>query len=531
MKPWLGYVLASTFVFALLGCRETQSTNNSVPAAASSTASASDQTTQVDPPGAPPSAKTFPVVEATPEPETISTKTDTVKPYWKGEPRNLVLITLDTTRADHLSCYGKIKDLTPRMDAFAESGALFLNSFAQVNQTNPSHVSIMSGVMALDHMVTDNKEKIRVKTDLLPEAFKRIGYSTAGFPSFAHVSAELGWRGFDEIEDIAPEMKNYHNAQQITDKAIHWLDRNGDKPFFIWVHYWDAHVPYIPPPQFAKKFYTGDPKAGDGPELRKQYPSIEHHTWLKGVKDIEYPRAMYKAEINFVDGNVGRIIDYLRKRNLTSKTGVIIVGDHGESLGEHEMYFNHTFAFENALRVPLIIRMPGFPSGVKVAESATHLDIMPTLAQLYGLTIHNDLKGISLVPSLQGQSDPNLIARTFFIHEGGNARQVIVRDGNLKVFYTMIRVYQYPPMDVLENEVWMFDLSKDPNELHDISKDHPDLVDKYRKIVEPWFEAKHKWLIQRVINRKAEGFKFSPKKLKALKELGYIDDDEEDDGP
>lgn len=441
-------------------------------------------------------------------------------------PPNLLLITLDTTRADHLSCYGGPAGLTPSLDKLAAEGTLFENAFSQTNQTNPSHVSIMSGVPALEHGVMNNYTPLPDNADLLSLAFRRAGRRTAAFPSSHHVSTILGWRGFDDIYDVPPVNDEFLSAREVTDRAVAWLGEHGARPFFMWVHYFDPHAPYQPPAEVAAQFYTTDPDAGAGPDLRQLHPSIRKHAWLAGVRDLAFPRVMYQAEIHETDAHLGRLLEQLDALGLQRSTGVVVVGDHGENLGEHEMYFNHYFVFEPALRVPLIVRMPGFPPGVRVAPRVGHLDIVPTLAELYGLTIHHRLGGVSLAASLRGQRSPALDERSVFVHEHGKNRQVAVRDGRFKIVYTIDDITaDRPPLRAAPGEVWVFDLESDPGELRNVAAEHADLVERHRARVRPWFELG----VQNETEQPAAPL--DERQRQSLKGLGYIDEDEGDPEP
>lgn len=449
------------------------------------------------------------------------------KPYWDGPKHNLILITMDTTRADHISAYGKHPGLTPRIDKLAAGGTLFLNATSQTNQTNPSHLTIMTGLMGIEHGVLDNEQQFDGKVDMLPMAFKRAGYRTAGFPSSSHVSAWLGWKGFDHIYDVPPDPKTYLCSKTVTDKTIEWLEQNSDQPFFIWVHYWDPHAPYSPPKELIPKFYQGNPKEKGKPMIRDVYPSMKKSGWLVGVTDPEYPMALYRAEVNYCDTHIGRLLDYLDKKNLTNRTGIVLVGDHGENLGEHEMYFNHYFTFESSLLIPYIMRFPDFPANVKVSARVTQLDIAPTIAELYGLDLNNNLRGVSLVKSLKGQPNEALDARRIMVHEHGNNRQIVIRDGEIKIIYTITPFRTHPPLHVDAGEIWVYDLAKDPEEKNNIAREHPQLVDKYKPYVQRWFDLKG--------TGSAGGDddaprRISPEREQALKAMGYMED-EDDDAP
>ncbi|RJP39923.1 MAG: hypothetical protein C4547_02940 [Phycisphaerales bacterium] len=464
-----------------------------------------------------------------PEPRTVSF--ERVLP---PDVRNCLLITMDTTRADRIGPYAGDPSLTPNLSRLAAQGAVFLSALSQTNQTSPSHASIMSGVYALEHGCTDNTLPIKEDIDLLPLAFKRAGFNTAAFPSSAHVSTWIEWRGFDHLEKIPDISSEFLDAGEVTERATAWLEANGAQPFFAWVHYWDPHAPYAPPPEIARQFYDGDPKQGEGPLLTDHPSRSRFGGWLSGVRDEAYPRALYQGEIFNADRYVGKLLDYLERVGLADKTAVFFMGDHGENLGEHEMYYNHGFPFEETLRIPMIMRVPGMPSGIRVEQRVTQVDVLPTIAELFGLDVGNRLVGLSLVSALRGQPAEPIVERDFFVHEGGNWRQIVFRDGKLKCYYTLIRIKAYPPIYVAEDEVWIFDTEADPGESVNLAAKYPELIEQHRAILKPWMDGKLRWLADRAKRQLEEGAPLSEQRRellerhKLLQGIGYVEDDDEE---
>ena len=302
---------------------------------------------------------------------------------------------------------------------------------------------------------------------------------------------------------------------------IAWLEQqrnvNAANPFFLWVHCWDPHTPYQPPADSAARFYSGDPKSRDLPQLR-DHPSIRKHKWLKDVTDPDYPQAMYRAEIHEMDRQIGRLLDYLDETGLRHSTGIVVVGDHGENLGEHDQFFNHYFIFEQTLRVPLIMRFQGYPRGLRVEQQVCQLDIVPTIAKIYGLTLGHELQGLSLLRTLEGQPDPALAKRVVFVHEHGKNRQIAVRDHDYKIVYT-IETTDRPPLLARRGDVWLFDLARDPGERHNLAADHPELVKKYRPFIRPWMALG--------LQRGDEAKPLTDPQRDHLRSLGYLDEQED----
>ncbi|MCH7595250.1 MAG: sulfatase-like hydrolase/transferase [Planctomycetes bacterium] len=293
----------------------------------------------------------------------------------KLDGHSLILITLDTTRADHLGCYGSTTARTPTLDRMAARGIRFARAYTPVPLTLPSHCSIFTGRYPKEHGLRDNgRQALPDHFPTLATIFKEHGYRTGAFIASIVLESRFGLdRGFDLYSDDLGHVKPGQvlldleiPADTVTDRALSWLDENRDERFFCWVHYFDAHDPYEPPPAF-----------------RAQH---------------EHP---YDGEIAFVDTQIRRIVNWLERSNLASRTCVVIVGDHGESFGEHGNNGHTIFLYETNLHVPMIFVHPEvLPSGHDVESVVELVDVLPTVMDLYGWTAPAGLLGRSLVPAL-----------------------------------------------------------------------------------------------------------------------------------
>jgi arylsulfatase A-like enzyme len=427
-----------------------------------------------------------------------------------GDERlSVVLVTLDTTRADALSSLGGPPGTTPRLDALAARGALFRAAYSDSNVTNPSHASIMSGLRALDHGVLNHLTPLPAGVDTLPEAFARAGYATAGFASSRHVGPDFGWRGFEEL----PNMRKDRSARETTDLALAWLAGVRGRPYFLWVHYWDPHMQYEPEPALAQRFYPGDRTAGNGPRIAdapyfRLLPRDGVLAWLGDTRDPEWARAMYHAEVHATDAEVGRLLDALDARG--GRTAVAVTADHGEALGEHGIYYAHTGLYEPQLRVPLILAVPGLAPLVSDTRVST-LDLAPTLAELAGVELRNAaVSGVSLVRLLAGEPEPRLAERTTFVFQNAHNFAAAVREGDWKLVWPIAT--DHP---VLGTKPQLFDLAHDPGELRDLAKGEPARVAALRRVLEPW-------IARGPVERETEHV--SPEALEQLRALGYLRD-------
>ena len=298
-----------------------------------------------------------------------------------GRDYNVILITLDTTRADRLSCYG-FKDIdTPTIDLFASRGVRFEKCYAQTPLTLPSHTSLMTGTLPLFHGVRDNGGFIvppEIKT--MAELFKDKGYETGAFVAAYVLDSKWGLnQGFDTYFDRF-DLRKFKRislgtvqrpANEVLDEALPWLDKKKDKPFFAWMHLYDPHSPYEPPPPYDKR-YAAHP---------------------------------YLGEIAFADSEIRRLWQFLETNDLVRNSFLVLAGDHGESLGEHEELAHGFFVYQGAIHVPLIFVTPFSRfQGLSSARVSTLADVMPTVCEMAGMPVPAQVQGASLLPAFYGKS-------------------------------------------------------------------------------------------------------------------------------
>jgi arylsulfatase A-like enzyme len=428
----------------------------------------------------------------------------------RDERLSVLLVTLDTTRADALSCLGGPPGTTPRLDDLAARSALFARARSDSNTTNPSHVSIMTGLRALDHGVMNHLTRVPDGVDTLAEALGRAGYATGGFASARHVGPDLGWRGFEAL----PNTRRERGARETTDLALEWLSGVKGRPYFLWVHYWDPHMQYEPDPELAKRFYRGDRSAGSGPRLADQpyfrlLPREGVLRWLGDTRDPAWAPAMYHAEVYYTDAQVGRLLDAAAARG-GERTLVVVTADHGEALGEHGIYYAHSGLYEPQLHVPLIVHVPGLAPLRSEAPVST-LDVAPTVAELTGVPLQNEaMAGVSLARVLRGEPDPRVAERTTFVHQNAHNFAVAVRKGDWKLIWPIAS--DHP---VLGTQPQLFDLASDPGETRDLAAQEPARLAELRQLAEPW-------LARGPIERRTEHL--APEAVEQLRALGYLRD-------
>lgn len=297
----------------------------------------------------------------------------------RNSRQNVLLITIDTLRADRLSCYSRQHVQTPNMDSLAERGVLFSRAFANTSTTLPSHANILLGVSPLYHGVHDNLRFI-VRQDFLTlaEHLKANGYSTEAFVGAYPLDSRFGLnQGFDAYDDDYPRDHDQQltalerRAEPVIDKALEGIE-SLKSPWFVWIHCYDPHLPYEPPEPFLTQF--------------KKNP--------------------YDGEVAYVDFAVGKLLNYFKENHLFESTMIILTGDHGESLGQHGETSHGFFAYNTTVWVPLIVIVP---DGKQKREElyVSHLDIFPTVCDVVGVKKPSFLQGSSLLPVLKGKSLPD----------------------------------------------------------------------------------------------------------------------------
>ncbi len=316
-----------------------------------------------------------------------------------AEPPSIVLISIDTLRRDHVSAYGYERSTTPRIDAFAAEGALFLNAVSTSNWTLPSHMSLMTGLPPSLHRVEDDGNRLPATLRTLAETLRENEYATAGFTSHVFLGEQFGFaRGFDHYSTQWNK-----RAENVTNQAIAWLEKTGRDPFFLFVHYFDPHWNYDPPEPFASRFGPADSRYGDI-EYLKRYLNPADPLPTEVIGDV---LRLYDGEIAYTDHHVGRLLDWLRERGRLDRTIIAIVSDHGEEFGDHGGFGHGTHLHGEVTRVPFVLRYPERVEAGKQNQLAALSDVPLTLLRLAGLSVPDQfrLRGVDLSTSISEEQD------------------------------------------------------------------------------------------------------------------------------
>lgn len=369
-------------------------------------------------------------------------------------PWNVLLVTFDTTRADRIGSYGNDRVKTPTLSRLASEGYQFDNAFSAVPITTPSHSTIMTGLYPVAHGVRDNGLFTLGKSQVtLAEMLKEKGYSTAAavgaYPLTSRFGLNQGFDFFDDhltgfVEDYlgqrtTPKTRLFFDerrAAQVNEAVLPWLSEHAENPFFLWVHYFDPHQPFEPPPPY----------------------------------DQLYADDLYNGEIAYSDEILGSLISHLEKLRQLDRTLIIMASDHGEGLGEHNEITHAVLAYNSTLHVPLIIRPPSKePVGKVIRQRVGTVDILPTVLDLLGYQIPDTLQGRSLVGLMKGWEDeaPRYYAENlspYLMHSWAKLR--VLFEGPFKYIHGT-----YPEL---------YDLEADPGEQHNLARQHPDQVGRMR---------------------------------------------------
>lgn len=397
-------------------------------------------------------------------PQTPRAALATTLPHGDPTPQGLLLITVDTLRADYLSSYGHARILTPSFDRLATGGVLFKHAYSQSSTTSPSHASIMTSLYVQDHNVFSNFEALGNAPRTLAEIFKGRGFNTFALVNMTHLNPEVAnlGQGFGTFV----RSHNARKAGPSMNIALEWLKGNGEHPFFAWVHLLDVHTPYSPPPPYDRFYYDDDERDPSKRSLSRILPLLpedmtDHpsfRAWLDGITDVDWVLAQYQGAVTYVDDEIGRLLDALEELNLLDRTAIVLTSDHGECLGEHSMYFVHTGLYEQTTHVPLITYFPGSGrQGVQVREVVESVDILPTVLEYFDIPSPQGTRGRSLWPLIRGEVQPERVALSE--HAGRNL--VALRSDWFRYIKHLRTLHIQPSYPFVDGREELYDLKAD----------------------------------------------------------------------
>jgi arylsulfatase A-like enzyme len=387
----------------------------------------------------------------------ISCEKNSVPP---ARPLSILLITVDTLRADHLGLYGYTRNTSPNVDHWFADGWVFERAYATETSTTPSVVSILSGLLPQRHRVRLFYQRVPETTATAADLLRARGYQTAAVVSNIVLTDEatgLAHR-FDWYDDFVDEKESrrpiwQRSARRTTDAALQWLvtRRDATRPHFLWVHYIDPHGPYEPPADAPRRFTHSGTKPVDNSRI------LEYQRDPAISDALDYVDH-YDDEIAYCDREIGRLLEAYTRRIAPEDVLMIFAADHGEMMAEHEFWFTHSYdVYEGMARVPLAMRIPG-QDAARFAIPVSLVDVLPTMLELTGTAVPADLDGASLLRFTSGASKaarPVLVEATDF---SGNAQRRALIQGDHKLVVQLRR----PEGKVTRR--YRFDLDADPGE-------------------------------------------------------------------
>jgi arylsulfatase A-like enzyme len=428
----------------------------------------------------------------------------------------VIVIVVDTLRADHVSMYGYKRLTTPSLDTFAqEEASTFVTAYAASSWTLPSTVSLMTGLYPHQHGVEDRGEKLHPKVPTLAQAFSRAGYLTAAFVTHIYVSSLFGIdSGFDDFFELSIDWKFKEGKQlraaELNKAVFPWLADNAKKPFFLYLHYFDPHWDYDAPDLFKNRFADPEYKGPADGTWRFISQFIPRGRRMP-KEDLDHLRALYDGEIAYTDHQLGLLFAELKRLDMWDSSVVAVLSDHGEELQDHGSMHHIRTLYEEVLRVPLMIKLP---EGRKqwqrkiISERVRTFDIGPTLLELAGVKIPTTFQSTSLLPLLQNSGSDRLVFARTRRHKSDS---MTIIDGRHKLIV---------PFGQRKGSIELYNLDQDPNEKHSLAEHSGELV---RKLGEKMVSmAKYN---SRVLNLPgaAGGVTLTDQQKAHLKSLGYIE--------
>jgi arylsulfatase A-like enzyme len=426
-------------------------------------------------------------------------------PFGAEDP-NIILISVDTLRPDHLGCYGYHRDTSPNVDAFAAESRIYERCFSQAPTTRPSCGTMVTGYYPHELKIFDNADKVSPAVVTVAESLREKGYRTIGVVSNFVLSKGGGFeQGFDYYDDRMDDLEMNRGmperiAAKTTDTAIDLLRLHHDHKFFMWIHYQDPHGPYTPRPPYDEVFLDRavDPIELPVNETVSGKGGIPSYQALNGFRDYHYYLARYDGEIRYFDEHFGRLIEEIKALGLYDDALVLFTADHGEGMGEHDYYFAHgEYVYNSLVHVPLIVRLGEEGIGQR-SDLARLVDIVPTILAAADVDASESYHGINLLEEDVGDRP---------IFSEMPRRYSVVRNG-LKLIH-----------HAEENEYLLFDITGDPYETHNLLN-HPD----YRGLVRPMFAALARFhqedMLADRVQRNTQ--MFTGDQREKLRALGYV---------
>ncbi|MBI5506842.1 MAG: sulfatase [Deltaproteobacteria bacterium] len=432
---------------------------------------------------------------------------------------NVILVSIDSLRADHLGAYGYPRATSPTIDALAGRGVRFGNCQSTTSWTLPAHVSLLTGRSLLGHGVVADDRRLSDSVPTLAEAFAGAGYATHAIVSAPYVNSRFGFaRGFDEYDDTTVYFEtnedSYHSitAPKVQAAAASWLEGHRQRPFFLFLHYWDVHYDYAPGSGYDTMFdpdyegsITGDNYYFD-PKIRAGM----------NPRDLEHLVALYDGEIRLVDDHLARLRAELGRLGVADRTILVVVGDHGDEFFEHGNKGHHRTLYQEVLWVPLVIDVPGLRPATAVVEDETSIiDVAPTVLSLTGIAVPKGVEGRDLSDAFVGKPagtrrDPQ---RAVFAE--------LYRKGTLNVQVAELAARRKVIQHFNSRRLSTFDLAADPGEQRSLAP-RGEVAAPMVAALREWLDGRWGLFDRRVRTEGVSAVVLDAKTAETLRSLGYL---------
>ncbi|MFC2163477.1 sulfatase [Acidobacteriota bacterium] len=440
------------------------------------------------------------------------------------EEMNIILISIDTLRADHLHCYGYDRETSPNIDQLAQDSVQFLNTFSDSPWTLPAHVSLFTSLFTINHGVNSLQNKLPSSLVTLADILRQNGYSCSAFTGGGKVSAKFGFsKGFDFYGESKVVFYQQNAVEQLFKRATRWIDQNRDKPFFLFLHTYQVHGPYNPPAPYDQIFSTQ--KIDDNEAFLKKVLGRVGDKY-RPMKDTDREEivSLYDGEIRYMDEHLIKpLIKQLRESNLYDRTMIVFTSDHGEEFYDHQGWEHSHSLYNELIKVPLIIKFPNSQyKGMRVDSSVRLIDIAPSILDASGLrSFKLGTDGQSLLRIIHGKEKGN---RTFVSYLGPDGfrhtpEKISMNDNEYKLILNgrysekALSFFKPPPPSLERLE--LYHLVQDPMERKNLFNQRPETTQKLLKELEKRLKRSHKAKAQEksIIDEELE---------ERLRALGYI---------
>jgi arylsulfatase A-like enzyme len=406
---------------------------------------------------------------------------------------NVILIAVDTLRADHLGCYGYHRNTSPNIDELASGAIVCERHIATSIPTHPAFTTMFTGQYSITHGIVAHggNRDIPREAPWMPRLLHKHGLTTCAVDNLSQWRLDFH-RGFEFYIDPTQRRTLSLNAdnREINRRVLPWLEQHHKEPFFLFVHYWDPHTPYLPPRAYRTLFYKGDPNDPANTSLAgmEAHPlgKMWRETWFNqlgpNITDAEYIVSLYDAEIRYCDEGIGQLLKLVESLGRAEDTIIVLTGDHGELMYHHGVFFDHHGLYDGNLHVPCIIRHPEMKPR-RIESMTAHLDVAPTLLDLCGAEVPEAMEGEVLTPWLRGEKESQVRPFTVSQECTWQMKWSIRTDSHKLIVAREPDFYGTPSRE-------LYDLRQDPQELHNIAAQDPETVRILDATLESWIAEK-----------------------------------------